>query len=200
MNLPDKASIFRFHNEMIKEYGANDIAALGWKSREAQLARYKILSGIADLDDCSVIDVGCGHGDLRPFLGEHYPNLHYLGIEQIPALLDIAIERYAHLPETLFFEGDFSIAELPLTDYVIACGALSYHNSDPLYIFMMIEKLFNACTKGFAFNLLSKTEIAGGIITSYRPAEILDFCSKLSSNIKFFDAYWEDDFTVMMYH
>ncbi|MEP7254539.1 MAG: class I SAM-dependent methyltransferase [Ferruginibacter sp.] len=200
MNLRDKASIFRFHNALIQEYGVADIAALGWKSRDAQLARYKILVGIADLNDRTVLDVGCGHGDLRPFLGKHYPNLHYLGIEQVPALLDIAIKRYGHLPETLFFEGDFSIAQLPVADYVIACGALSYRNSDPFYIFKMIEKLFNSCTKGFAFNLLSKTEIPGGIITSYLPAEIIAFCNKLSNNIKFVDAYWEDDFTVMMYH
>lgn len=200
MNILDKASIFRFHNEMIKKYGVADIAALGWKSREAQLARYQVLSGIADLNDCTLQDVGCGHGDLRPFLGELYPNLHYMGIEQIPALLDIAIERYGHLPETLFFKGDFSTAALPQTDYVIACGALSYQNSDPLYIFKMIEKLFSSSIKGFAFNLLCKTDIAGGIITCYSPSVITDFCNKLSSHTKFVDGYWEDDFTVMMYH
>ena len=102
MNILDKASIFRFHNEMIKEYGVADIAALGWKSMEAQLARYQVLSGITNLNDCTLQDVGCGNGDLRSFLSELYPNLHYMGIEQIPALLDVAIERYGHLLETLF--------------------------------------------------------------------------------------------------
>ncbi len=199
MNLSDKASIFRFHQGMIDEYGADGFAALGWTSREAQQARFQILADIADLNDHTVLDVGCGHGDLRQLLGELYPRVCYRGIEQIPILLEIAIERYGHLPETVFYEGDFSVVELPPADYVLACGSLSYRNSDPRYIFTMIEKLFNTCSKGFAFNLLSRTENDGGIITSYQPDEILDFCNKLSNNIKFMNDYRVDDFTVMMY-
>jgi SAM-dependent methyltransferase len=200
MELLDTASIFRFHKHLISQHGEGSTGALGWKSDEAQLARYAVLAEIADLNDRSVIDLGCGHGDLRNFLGNIYPRLRYFGVEKIPALLDIAIERYSHLPETLFFEGDFSEAELPTVDYIIACGSLSYRNSDPLYIFKMIERLFRNCRMGFAFNLLSSTEDPDGIITGYNPAFIMDYCGKLTSKISLRKGYWENDYTVMMYH
>lgn len=134
------------------------------------------------------------------YLGTHFLNLRHVGIEQIPALLKVAIERYGHLPETLFYEGNFSAAALAVTDYIFASGSLSYRNSDPGYIFRMIGKLYHNCRLGFAFNLLGKTENQGHIIRSYNPLEILDYCNQLTGNIQFFDGYWEDDYTVMMYH
>ncbi len=200
MNLTDTASIFRFHQNLIHTNGAGSLASLGWKNAAAQQARYRALSTIANLTDCSVMDAGCGHGDLRHYLGNIYPRFRYIGVEKIPALLNIAIERCAHLPETIFFEGDFSAADLPVTDYTIACGSLSYRNSDELYIFKMIEKLFTCSRRGFGFNLLNKTESAHGIIASYHPAVILGFCHQLTANIRFTDGYWENDFTVLMYH
>lgn len=200
MYLLDRAAIFRYHQYLVERHGDGSYSALGWKSAEAQAARFKILSQIADLNDHTVMDVGCGYGDLRNYLAKIYPRLRYLGIEQIPAILNIAINRYGELPETLFFEGDFSAAELPAVDYIIACGALSYRNSDPMYIFKMIEKLFNNCRKGFGFNLMGKTTDPDGIITSYNPDLIKDFCNKLTDDIQFIDGYWECDFTLMMYH
>ena len=200
MNLLDTAAIFRFHQYLVDEHGKGSNAALGWKCPEGQKARFKILSGLGYMNDCSLMDVGCGYGDLRNYLAEIYPRLRYIGIEQIPAILNVAIDRHNHLTDTLFFEGDFSAAALPAVDYIIACGALSYRNSDPMYVFKMIEKLFNTCREGFGFNLLGKTTAPNGIIASYNPDSILDFCNKLTDNIQFIDGYWEDDFTVMMYH
>jgi len=200
MELLDTAAIFRFHQYLVEKHGNDTCAALGWKTAEAQTARYKILSRIGDLNNCTVMDVGCGYGDLRNYLAAIYPGIRYIGIEQIPAFLNIAIDRYGGLPETVFFDGDFSASELPLVDYIIACGALSYRNSDPAYVFKMIEKLFNNCRQGFGFNLLGKTADPDGIIACYNPNLILDFCNKLTDNIQFIDGYWESDFTVMMYH
>ncbi|MES2004829.1 MAG: class I SAM-dependent methyltransferase [Bacteroidota bacterium] len=200
MNLLDTAAIFRFHKEQIKEYGSGTIGALGWTSAEAQLVRFKILSQIADLNHQSVLDVGCGHGDLRVYLGNLYPELRYFGVEQIPELLDKAIEKYADIPETLFFQGDFTASELPTTDYVLICGSLNYRNSDPLFVLRMIEKLFNTCRKGMGFNLLSNVDPPDGLLTAYKPDFIVEYCRQLTPNVGLIDGYRENDFTVFMYH
>src|SRR6188768_2747943 len=105
MNLTDKAVIFRFHHQLISESGKGSIGALGWKRPESQQARFEVLSGIANLNHHSVLDAGCGHGDLRAYLGRFYPQVRYYGVEQIPAILEEAVERYGHLPETVFYEG-----------------------------------------------------------------------------------------------
>jgi SAM-dependent methyltransferase len=200
MNLLDTAAIFRFHKEQIKDYGAGTTGALGWTSNEAQLERFAVLATIADLNGQSVLDAGCGHGDLRAYLGERYPNVRYYGVEQIPELLNIAIEKYAQLPETLFFQGDFAASELPATDYTIVCGSLNYRNSDPLFVLRMIEKLFHTCRKGLGFNLLNEVDPPNGLLTAYKPDFILEYCRQLTPNVIFTDGYRPNDFTIFMYH
>lgn len=54
----DTAAIFRFHLAMTRKFGEGSGEALGWKTRESQQARYKVLVEMADLHDCSVMDVG----------------------------------------------------------------------------------------------------------------------------------------------
>ncbi len=200
MNLLDTAAIFRFHKEQIRDYGMGSVGALGWTSAEAQLQRFEKLAQIADLNGESVLDAGCGHGDLRPYLGNLYPTLRYYGVEQMPDLLNVAIEKYAHLPETLFFQGDFAASELPSTDYTLVCGSLNYRNSDPLFVLRIIEKLFITCRKGLGFNLLSHVDPPDGLLTSYKPEFIVEYCKQLTPNIIFTDGYRENDFTIFMYH
>lgn len=200
MNLLDTAAIFRFHKEQIKDYGTGTVGALGWTSEEAQQVRFSVLAKIAVLNDQSVLDVGCGHGDLSVYLQNIYPSVRYFGIEQIPELLDTAIQKYAHIPETLFFQGDFAASELPSTDFILVCGSLNYRNSDPLFVLRMIEKLFANCRKGLGFNLLSYVDPPNGLLTSYQPEFIAEYCRQLTQNVTLIDGYRENDFTVFMYH
>lgn len=200
MNLLDTAAIFRFHKEQIKDYGAGSVGALGWTSEEAQQQRFSVLAKIADLNNQSVLDVGCGHGDLSAYLQGLYPSVRYFGVEQIPELLNVAIEKYAAVPETLFFQGDFAASDLPSTDFILVCGSLNYRNSDPLFVLRMIEKLFANCRKGFGFNLLSHVDPPDGLLTSYKPGFIVEYCNRLTPNVTLIDGYRENDFTVFMYH
>jgi len=200
MSLLDTAGIFRFHKEQIKNYGTGTAEALGWENQEGQLQRFEILSTIGDLNHRSVLDAGCGYGDLRGYLQKQYPEVRYFGVEQMPELLDVAAERYASLPETLFFQGDFASSELPVTDYILLSGSLNYINSDPLFVLKMIEKLFNNCRIALGFNLLSYADPAQGLIVSYKPAFIREYCERLSKNVHFFDHYKPNDYTIFMYH
>lgn len=200
MNLIDTAQIFRFHKELIKEYGEGTAESLGWKSPEGQLIRFEILSAIGDLNNCSVLDAGCGYGGLRDFLYKKYPQARYFGIEQIPGILKIAIDKYADLPETVFFEGDFFSAELPAVDYILASGSLSYRNSDGLFIVRVIEKLFNSCRIGFGFNFSASLEAPNGLLIAYNPDFIKEICQRLSGKVIMRSGYYENDFTIFMYH
>lgn len=167
---------------------------------EGQQARFRILSGIADLNSYSVLDAGCGHGDLREFLGRLYPDVKYYGVDQIPAILSVAVSRYGHLANTWFYQGDFSTSSLPEVDYILACGALSYRNSDSQFVLKMIKKLFFGCRLGFAFNLLSKTDFDDGLLTAYSADYIKAFCFTLTDKVTLVKDYYEHDFTIFMYH
>lgn len=187
-----------YHDMRVKEFGEGTVEALGWLDKTSQLSRFSMLAGIGDMNNYSVLDVGCGHGDLRAYLGTQYPLLNYSGIDQAGAFLAIASERY-QLPNTTFFLGDFFTAELPHADYVLLSGSLNYKSSDPDFIYKMISKLFNACEIACGFNLLSKINDPGGILMAYDPDRIMNHCHTLTNNVVLHNQYCDGDFTVWMY-
>lgn len=199
-SLTDSAAIFHYHWNMIALHGGDSSYALGWRDRESQLLRFKVLAGIADLDHHSVFDAGCGYGDLYPFLHQTYPRLSsYCGMEQISELLEEAIRRYSDHPDASFISGNFITGQLPLTDYALACGSLNYASNDPEFIFRAIAKLYGSCRLGFGFNLLS--DIApNDLLVAYEPQLIRDYCLSLTKNVQLKNNYTDDDFTIFMYH
>ncbi|GAA3965506.1 class I SAM-dependent methyltransferase [Mucilaginibacter dorajii] len=198
MSTEDKAAIFDYHRSMISFHGNTGPAALGWRDRESQLIRFKVLAGIADLDKCSILDAGCGHADFLGFLLPKYPDLVYTGVEQIPELLNEAERRYGNRPDTTLMPGDFTDTPLSLADYVFASGSLNYYQTDPDFIYRAIKILYNCSKKGLAFNLLH-TIIPNGLLAAYEPGKILDFCKTLSDRCILTDNYSEEDFTIFMY-
>ena len=199
MDFVDRSVIYRYHKERIEMFGAGTTAALGWKKEENQQKRFEILSQIGDMNGVSVLDVGCGHGDLRGFLGAKFPGLRYAGIDQMEELLDVATERYGSLPDTTFYLGDCWTADLPNMDYVLASGLLAYRNSRPDFIFRMIDKLFGTCRLGTGFNLLKNVDDPNGILVNYDPQEILNYCRGLTPKVSLREGYANDDFTILMY-
>ena len=199
MEFVDRSVIYRYHQERIEMFGEGTTSALGWKEEQSQLKRFEIISQIGDMDDLSILDAGCGHGDLRAFLGKKYPSMRYAGIDQMEAFLDVATARYGSLPDTTFYLGDCWTAELPNMDYVLACGLLAYRNSKPDFIYRMIDKLFGSCRLGFGFNLLKNVSDPDGILVNYDPKDILSYCKTLTPKVVLREGYADDDFTIFMY-
>jgi SAM-dependent methyltransferase len=199
MNIIDKTVIKRFHQMRVQNFGEGTSKALGWHDDNSQLLRFTMLAGIGDMNNRSVLDVGCGYGDLSKFLYDKYPQLKYSGIDQSEDFLAIAQARYAYLPDTTFFIGDFTIADLPPTDYVLACGSLNYHTTEPGFIYKMITKLFNTCNIAFGFNLLSNVKNPNGILTAYNIDDIMGHCRTLTSQVILQDKYCDGDFTIWIY-
>lgn len=198
-HLFDTAAIVRYHRLRVQEHGAGSVAALGWGSAEGQQARFAALARVADLTNCSVLDVGCGHADLYPFLQQRFAGVRYCGIEQLPELLDVAQARHGADRHVTLGAGDFLRASLPPADYVLASGALSYQHRNEEFICLAIEKLYAAGRLGLGFNLLSRVPGRGGLLAAYEPAAILRFCQGLAPRVVLLEDYWPDDFTVFMY-
>ncbi len=199
MNIIDQFNIHRYHKEQMAAYGEDNARALGWKTEEGQFKRFEILSQIGDLENCSVLDAGCGYGDLCGFLNQKFTGMRYIGIDLEDVFLERATQRYSNSGETAFFTGDVTKAELPFTDYILASGIFNYPNTDTEYLFKTIVKLFNNCRIGFGFNLLDKTEATNSLLVTYDRHRVLAFCKTLSNSVVLKENYYENDFTIMMY-
>lgn len=195
----DAETIFRYHKRLIDQYGAGTTRAQGWRSFDGQRARFDVLCQIANLSGHSVLDAGCGHADLFPFLTKRFSSLTYYGCEQIPDLLDVAIQRYRRASQVTLLPGDFLADTVPMTDFVLASGSLNYRHSDARFIYKAIETLFDNCRIGLGFNLLSGGVEAGNLLQTYDPEEISSFCERLAKSVTLRTGYWPDDFTLFLY-
>jgi SAM-dependent methyltransferase len=183
---------------MIELHGNQGTAALGWRDPLSQTVRFEALSTIANLNGRSILDAGCGHGDLYSYLLQFYTDIDYCGVEQIAELLDEASRRYQNQPDASFIQANFMNDILPSTDYVMVSGSLNYYNADPEFIFKAIFKLYTHCTLGFGFNLLSHV-IPNGLIVAYDADKIMNYCRSLCNNVHLKNDYSDEDFTIFMY-
>ena len=198
MNVINKSVSLHFHADRTQQYGLGSAESLGWGSAERQERRFQELLLIGNLQGCSVLDVGCGYGDLRRHIDRRWPDVNYLGIDQYTPFLEEASRRFADTPDTTFMYGDFISAGLPAVDYVFASGSLSYRSDEPRFIHDAIAKLFGICRRGFAFNLLSEVDETDNVLCAYDPQEIFEICGQWTAQVELREGYLDGDFSVFM--
>lgn len=102
MNPKDKEGYINRYNARFERFGY-DIKTLGWggdKSR--QNLRFQVAIEIENFLNngnkiTSVLDVGCGFGDMGVFLKRFYPEIKYTGIDINPSLVSEGLKLYPDL-------------------------------------------------------------------------------------------------------
>lgn len=177
--------VVNYYSERLKQYGPN-VMALGWGSLESQQLRFKVLSEIADLSGQSVLDFGCGFGDLYAYI----PNSLYFGYDNDPRMMELARAKY---PGAVFTDFLQDIVEV---DYVLASGTfnLECNWKDE------IGKLWRLSKKGMAVNFTSElaSKKTPGIVYA-DPFDTARFCSRLTRNFVLRHDYRGNDFTIYAY-
>jgi trans-aconitate methyltransferase len=197
MNPDDQKRILHYYQSALTEYGENDARSVHWSDQTGQQKRFLVLSQIADLNGRSVLDVGCGLGDLYKFFFSQNINADYTGIDIVPEFIVAARERF---PNVQFEVKDIS-AETKTYDYVLASGVLSYKVADHKnYYFSLIKKMYDLSAKGLAFNMLNKdTHIDDATYAAYDINEIADYCKTFCDNVQIVVDYLPQDFTIYLY-
>jgi len=199
MNLIDRATVIHFHRHRIAQFSADSVRSLGWVSEASQTGRFESIAQAADFDGSSVLDLGCGTGDLKAFLDARYSGMSYLGIDQVPEFVALARSRYAGDACASFELGDFNAMILPRVDHVVACGSLSYRSSNPHYVFNAIAKMFMSAAQTVVFSLMDAAHFPEHpLLVGHRLDEIVAFCRKLSPRVSLVRGASPDTATVVM--
>lgn len=129
--------------------------ALYWENRAVQEQRFEVLLACGMQSGDSVLDVGCGFADFYHFAKVNAMNIDYSGLDLSP---DMIAGAQAQAPELDLYCGDlfdFNPADQAY-DWVILSGALNEPLQDEAaYLREILPRLFAACRKGIAFNLLN---------------------------------------------
>ena len=194
------------HAYAIHEYGrlastyGVDLRSVDWGSRKSQIRRFEILAAIGKLSGASILDVGCGLGDLYPWLKRRVRPLRYVGIDITPEMIGLATSR--------FRDADFRLGDAAgllrgrtRFDYVLASGIFSKQRERPFQAMKnTIRSMYRLARKGIAFNSLSSLA-AGKERDEFHadPAATLAFCQTLTPWVVLRHDYHPRDFTVFLY-
>ncbi|MDP3646113.1 MAG: class I SAM-dependent methyltransferase [bacterium] len=191
--------LITFYDRLIEKYGPNDPRALNWRNAESQERRFQVLTEIENLENASILDAGCGVGDLYDFLRCHVRQFSYEGIDINKNFIESARTKY---PGITFGLMDVAKYEGVKSDYSFASGLLSFKTSNhkELY-FGYIKRIFDLSNKGVAFNMLNiEHHDDNETYAAYSVGEVHNFCSGLTGKIKICQDYLPYDFTVYLYH
>src|SRR3989344_8669342 len=61
--------------------------ALSWKGNGAAHQRFRQVWAEIDFNDKSVLDIGCGFGEMGRFLTKRYENVDYTGVDIVPEFI-----------------------------------------------------------------------------------------------------------------
>lgn len=147
--------LYSHYVDRYEKYGYS-YKTLGWGSVESQMLRFQILADIGDLSGTTVCDIGCGFGDLYPYLISRFGKIDYLGIDICPTLIEEAQKQF---PLARFEVRD--ILENPSQekfDYILSSGVLNFKTGPGHieYIHRMLDRMYSMCEKGLAINFLTK--------------------------------------------
>ncbi|MBL4720801.1 MAG: class I SAM-dependent methyltransferase [Alphaproteobacteria bacterium] len=181
---------------LLDQHGVSSLA-VGYRHSGNHIARYRILAGIGDFSQASLLDVGCGIGHFAGWLNANGHRGAYTGVDLMPEMVDKATALY---PGRTFAAADILSDDFPHSaDYVIASGI--FHMGDAKLMKKMIAAMFEVCNIGVAFNSLSSwyDTTEQGEFYCADPLEILEYCRTLTPNILFRHDYLPHDFTVFIY-
>jgi len=202
MPLSDKQETIERYSSRYQKFGYSP-KSLGW-DKGKQDVRFEILTSQYDFSEKSILDIGCGFGDLNKTLNEKYANNYsYLGVDLVPDLVNEACKQYVG-DKINFRTGDFLDISFENTfDFVIASGIFN-HRLNNVNNYDLIEaaiiKALSLSNDGLAFDFLSdKVDYQLEHTFHSSPEKILSIAYKYSRNIVIRNDYMPFEFALFIF-
>ncbi len=204
----DKNLQVKYYEDLLDKYGDHYLS-LDWKAPDSQRIRYSIFEDLINMFSAgkfSLLDVGCGFGDLYGFLKERNYDVDYTGVDIAPKIIDMAKKKY---PEAKFEVKDIlSDKKNSSYDFVFLSGALSICFDDREkhidFIISMLIKMYELCKIAVGVNFLSsealyavsEEDLQKKQYFYMRPEEAVSIVKTLSKRFVLRHDYHLGDFTV----
>jgi ubiquinone/menaquinone biosynthesis C-methylase UbiE len=189
--------IISTYDELIKQYGHTP-QALGWGFQKGkQSLRFQILCEIGDLSNSSLLDIGCGFGDLYGYLQYKKIPIKYHGVDLNNKMIQIGKDLYPKIK----FETR-NILERKINrkfDWVFASGITTF-GFDYKLIKKMLTEMLQISKKGVAMNFV------GGVLDFKEkgifytdPEKIYSIAKAISNRITIRHDYAPYEYTIYVY-
>lgn len=176
------------------------IKSLKWLNYDSAATRYIELTKDIDFSNKSILDVGCGFGDIIPYIRVRTDVFRYTGID---IMADFIRDGRKRFPEHTFEELDyFKTPSKEHYDIIMCSGALNSQQKNAIvYRKKCIKIMFDHSNYATAFNMAgnSKSIKDTNRIHYADSKEILDYCFTLTNKIILRQNYHDKDFTIILY-
>lgn len=198
MNLFSFADLTEDYDRSLARFGPGPKALLWWDYRSMAI-RFRELVKSVPVEGRSIMDAGCGLGDLLPYLYAKSPDFQYLGVDKNKEFIKIAKQRYEGHK---FKVGDPFNKTIGRFDIVISSGVMNGNTKDwPAKRKRMIANLFKQADEALVFNMAGGSRpIPNDSLIAYADAgEIRDYCKTLAKRVELKTDYLDQDFTIAMF-
>jgi len=199
MSVDEEQLTSAHYHKLLETYGSSYLA-LNWGSEQGQMLRFSVLSAVGDLAGRSVLDVGCGLGDLAGWLELQQIDAEYVGLDLTQGLLEGARRRF---PSKRFVSGsitDPAVLKDETFDFVVASGMFyTYRKGGQAWLEQAVTRMWQLAGSGVSFNSLSSWAPERDPGEYYAdPGKVITFCRSLTPWVRLRHDYHPRDFSVFL--
>jgi len=190
--------VAEFFDNLVDKYGF-DVRALAYGSKQSQLKKFQALFDIGIKNGDSILDVGCGFGDLYYFIKNKGIDIKYWGIDISSKVVMLANQKF---PDLKIIVGDILEARGEnLYDYVLCTGFNCVKTGcNWANVKMAIKRMFELSRKGMALSSVSIYRTEKNPNTYYTsPEKLFRYCMGITNKVTMRHDYLPYDFVVYLY-
>jgi cyclopropane fatty-acyl-phospholipid synthase-like methyltransferase len=149
----DNDKIIDFYNKDIYNRFDTEYGRVGWNNKKSQYNRFNTLFKIGIKDGDSILDFGCGLGEMYNYLRtfKKFKHSQYIGVDINKEFIINSIKKYNK--RIFYLINNYKDIKNNF-DWCIMSGVFTVHISN-IELYNTIEYLFNLSNKGVCFNLLT---------------------------------------------
>jgi SAM-dependent methyltransferase len=193
-----------YYSERVRVHGPTPLG-VDWNSAASQQLRFEKLLTVCEEDnDFSMVEYGCGYGQLVASLMATGRRFQYLGLDISKDMISQAEKLFGKLEQCKFHLGDTSP---DVCDYAVASGLFNVKQEvGPQtwwdYMRHVLNDMNVHSRKGLAFNCLttySDPDRMRSDLYYSNPCAVFDFCKRnVSRNVSLLHDYDLFEFTVVV--
>jgi SAM-dependent methyltransferase len=187
--------IIKHHDELFDEFGVNP-ASMGWPKGRIDL-RFKTMTNIGNLNNSTILDVGCGFGYFLTYLKKHKKRIDYTGIDINSKFIEIAKKQHK--------KEKFEIRDIEKQkfkkkfDWVFAVGLASKADSYE-YLESLLNEMCKIAKKGVVMDFVTDYVDYKNKGTFYSsPEKIFKITKKISKRVVLRHDYLPYEFCAYIY-
>jgi cyclopropane fatty-acyl-phospholipid synthase-like methyltransferase len=195
----DRIEAIRAHYEHRICPRRENYEVLDWASAASQRLRFEVLAAHVPLAGRTLLDVGCGLGDLWAFLLDKGLDVDYTGVDVLAKMIAACGERFG--PERFVRADVFAEAapEIGPFDVVFASGIFNLNLGNNVeFLAAALRRLLTLAGETLALNLLDvRSPYQEDDYFFYDRSDVFAILQDRPCEVRVIDGYLPNDFTVI---